>query len=141
MVIIIEIISFQLIGRNYTIKLVARTNTVGYLKRNMYPLLYHIYRFQVNTCFFQSNIHGSRSRTCNQKFISNFYFGSFDQEFSYPDIREIFDTTSGIYLTFGSLRTIVLAPFTQTLSQIITVPESTVEYSLETSIPVNFLLF
>ena len=101
----------------------------------MLSFLHGLHRFQVYTSFIERSEYCSCSGTCNQQLVSHIQFGSFYQELGNTDIRKVSDTLTYIYFPFRSGRSVVLRPLAEALSEIIPIPEATVEYSLQTFIP------
>ena len=76
----------QLLGRDYTVELVAWADSVRYLKRYVNTFLHYIYRFKIYTCLFQIYIHRTSSRTGNQQFVANLDFCSLYKELGHTYI-------------------------------------------------------
>ena len=101
----------------------------------MLPFLYGLHRFQINTRFIQCHKNSAGSRSCNQQFVAYANLGSFNQKLGDSDVRKVFDPFSHVNLTFRCRRSIIAGPFSQTLSEIVAVPETTVENGLQAFIP------
>lgn len=100
---------------------------------------HHIYRLQIDSCLIQCEEYGTCGRPCYQQLVTHLHFGRLHQKLSHTDIGEVFNAFSHIYFTFGGFGTIIPAPFTQSLSQIITIPESAVKDCFQALIPLLFL--
>ena len=83
----------------------------------------------------------SCDRRGDEEFVAYRDFGCLDEELGHADVAEVFDALAHIHLALSSFRTVGLAPFAQALAQVVTIPEATVEDSLQAFVPRILLLF
>ena len=129
---------FEFFCRNQLIEFVTGTYFVRF-HREMLSFLHGLHGFRSTQGFIKRSEYCSCSGTCNQQLVSHIQFCSFYQELGNTDIRKVSDTLTYIYFPFRSGRSVVLRPLAEALSEIIPIPEATVEYSLQTFIPRGYL--
>ena len=121
---------------------VVETHTIIYLYADDIAFLCLRYRITlggvlwvVDTQFAYRLDECTCSRTCNKYLVCIIDFAVFNEEFSHTYLGEVLGTLATIDLLLSGFRTIDIAPFTQALTLIVTIPETTIEDGTELAVP------
>ena len=94
-----------------------------------------LHRFQVEADFIDLLDEGSRGGSRHQNLVAHMQIHILYQELGNANLGEVLHALAHIDLHFRCLRTIDLAPFTQTLALIVAIPEAAVEHGGELFVP------
>ena len=87
------------------------------------------------------DIESTRCRTCYQHLVTNREGVGLNGKLCHAQLRKVFYTLTDVLFALRGIRTVVRVPFTQELSLIIAIPETTVEDGSQALIPLVLLLF
>lgn len=129
----------QLLEADQLVELVAGAY-LNRFHREMLAFVDGLNRFQINARFLQRNILGTGRGAGDEQLVAHIDFGRLHEELCHADVGEVTDALAHVYLALRGRRTVVLRPFTQTLPQVVAVPEAAIEDRSQAAVPLFYLL-